>query len=148
MEKNNRTTAADATVDHDAHAGLLKELLARVAPCFARRETRMTCRDMVRGLLTELEDHNCWTMAEAAAGPHRMQHLLSRARLASHGNSPGLRSVAAVSVPSRSVSRSRPGTSARCGVGGVLGELDHHPVPVTAERRARRITRGITEASR
>ncbi|MBV9856410.1 MAG: hypothetical protein JOY82_18155 [Streptosporangiaceae bacterium] len=26
----------------------------------------MTCRDMVRGLLTELEDHNCWTMGEAA----------------------------------------------------------------------------------
>src|SRR5438067_12448051 len=82
LEKNNRTTAADATVDHDAHAVLLDELLARVAPCFARRETRLTCRDMVRGLLTELEDHNCWTMAEAAGhpGPHRMQHLLSRAR--------------------------------------------------------------------
>jgi len=84
VEKNNRATAADATVDHDAHAGLLDELLARVASCFARRETRMTCRDMVRGLLAELEDHNCWTMAEAAGhpGPHRMQHLLSRARCA------------------------------------------------------------------
>jgi SRSO17 transposase len=36
---------------------------------------------MVRGLLTELEDHNCWTIAEAAghSGPHRLQHLLSRA---------------------------------------------------------------------
>ena len=57
--------------------------MARVAPCFARRETRLTCRDMVNGLLSELEDHNCWTLAEAAghAGPHRMQHLLSRARL-------------------------------------------------------------------
>ena len=57
--------------------------MARVAPCFARRETRMTCRDMVHGLLTELEDHNCWTMGEAAGhpGPHRMQHLLSRARI-------------------------------------------------------------------
>jgi len=57
--------------------------MARVAPCFARRETRLTCRDMVHGLLSELEDHNCWTMGEAAGhpGPHRMQHLLSRARV-------------------------------------------------------------------
>jgi SRSO17 transposase len=37
---------------------------------------------MVRGLLAELDDRNCWTLAEAAGhpGPYRMQHLLSRAR--------------------------------------------------------------------
>jgi SRSO17 transposase len=82
VEQNNQTTAADATVDHDGHADLLEDLLARVAPCFARRETRLTCRDMVNGLLMELDDYNCWTIAEAAGhpGPHRMQHLLSRAR--------------------------------------------------------------------
>lgn len=36
---------------------------------------------MVSGLLMELEDHNCWTIAEAAGhrGPHRLQHLLSHA---------------------------------------------------------------------
>jgi SRSO17 transposase len=36
---------------------------------------------MVSGLLMELEDHNCWTIAGAAGhrGPHRLQHLLSRA---------------------------------------------------------------------
>lgn len=36
---------------------------------------------MVSGLLMELEDHNCWTIAEALghAGPHKLQHLLSRA---------------------------------------------------------------------
>jgi SRSO17 transposase len=36
---------------------------------------------MVNGLLMELEDHNCWTIAEAIGhrGPHRLQHLLSRA---------------------------------------------------------------------
>ena len=36
---------------------------------------------MASGLLMELEDHNCWTIAEAAGhrGPHRLQHLLSRA---------------------------------------------------------------------
>ena len=55
--------------------------MGRVASCFARRETRLTCRDMVNGFLMELEDYNCWTIAEAAEhlGPHRMQHLLSRA---------------------------------------------------------------------
>ena len=64
------------------HAGLLQDLLARIAPCFARRETRLTCGDMVRGLLMELEDHNCWSIAEAVGhqGPFRLQHLLSRAR--------------------------------------------------------------------
>ena len=36
---------------------------------------------MVSGLLMELDDHNCRTIAEAAGhrGPHRLQHLLSRA---------------------------------------------------------------------
>ncbi len=36
---------------------------------------------MVSGLLMELDDHNCWTVAEAVGhrGPHRLQHLLSRA---------------------------------------------------------------------
>jgi SRSO17 transposase len=82
VEQDNRTTAADASVDHDVHAGLLDDLMARVAPCFARRETRLTCRGMVHGLLAELEDYNCWTLAEAAGHPSpcRMQHLLSRAR--------------------------------------------------------------------
>jgi SRSO17 transposase len=36
---------------------------------------------MVSGLLMELEDHNCQAIAEAVGhrGPHRLQHLLSRA---------------------------------------------------------------------
>jgi hypothetical protein len=36
---------------------------------------------MVSGLLMELDDHNCWTFAEAVGHrrPHRLQHLLSRA---------------------------------------------------------------------
>jgi DDE superfamily endonuclease len=36
---------------------------------------------MVRGLLMELDDHNCWTPAEALGhrGPYPLQHLLSRA---------------------------------------------------------------------
>ncbi len=83
MEHSNDPAAAAASVDRAAHAGLLDDLMARIAPCFARRETRLTCRDMVNGLLSELDDHNCWTLAEAAghASPYRMQHLLSRARV-------------------------------------------------------------------
>ena len=36
---------------------------------------------MAGGLLMELDDHNCWAVAEAVGhrGPHRLQHLLSRA---------------------------------------------------------------------
>jgi hypothetical protein len=47
----------------------------------------MTCRDMVHSLLAELDDHNCWIIAEAAGhpGPYRMQHLLSRARCDDQG---------------------------------------------------------------
>ena len=56
-------------------------MLGCMAGCFPRRETRQSCRQMVSGLLMELEDHNCWTIAEAVGhrGPHRLQHLLSRA---------------------------------------------------------------------
>src|SRR5438552_11163476 len=73
--------AAVVTVADDVHSGLLEDLLGCVAGCFPRRETRQSCGQMVRGLLMELEDHNCWTIAEAAGhrGPHRLQHLLSRA---------------------------------------------------------------------
>jgi SRSO17 transposase len=72
---------AAATVADEARSALLADLLGRVAGCFPRRETRQCCGQMVRGLLMELEDHNCWTIAEAAGhrGPHRLQHLLSRA---------------------------------------------------------------------
>jgi SRSO17 transposase len=36
---------------------------------------------MVNGLLMGLDDHSCWAIAEAVGhcGPHRLQHLLSRA---------------------------------------------------------------------
>jgi hypothetical protein len=53
VEHNNDPAAAPASVDHAAHAGLLDDLMPRAAPCFARRETRLTCRDMVNGLLSE-----------------------------------------------------------------------------------------------
>jgi SRSO17 transposase len=78
---NQDAAVAAATVADDARSALLADLLERVAGCFPRRETRLCCGQMVRGLLMELDDHNCWTIAEAIGhrGPHRLQHLLSRA---------------------------------------------------------------------
>ena len=70
---------AAATVADDARSVLLADLLGQ--GCFPRRETRQCCGQMVSGLLMELDDHNCWTTADAVGhrGPHRLQHLLSRA---------------------------------------------------------------------
>lgn len=55
--------------------------MGSLACSFPRRETRSTFRQLTEGLLMELEDVNCWTLAEAVGhtGPHRLQHLLSRA---------------------------------------------------------------------
>ncbi|HEY7359757.1 MAG TPA: IS701 family transposase [Streptosporangiaceae bacterium] len=81
MRHNQDAAAAAATVADDARSALLADLLGRVAGCFPRRETRQSCGQMLSGLLMELDDHNCWTIAEALGhrGPHRLQHLLSRA---------------------------------------------------------------------
>jgi SRSO17 transposase len=80
VTQDQHATAAAVTVADDG-GELLRELLGKVAGCFPRRETRQNAAEMVSGLLMELEDHNCWTIAEALghAGPHRLQHLLSRA---------------------------------------------------------------------
>jgi AMP-binding enzyme C-terminal domain len=67
-------------------------------------------RRRVNGLLTELDDHNCWTMAEAAGhpGPHRMQHLLSRARV-DEEQMPGRRRGLGGRAPLRRLGRGRHG---------------------------------------
>jgi SRSO17 transposase len=59
----------------------MRDLFEQVAGCFPRRETRQAASQMAAGLLMELEDYNCWSIAEAVGhrGPHRLQHLLSRA---------------------------------------------------------------------
>ena len=81
MRHNQDAAVAAATVADEARSALLADLLGQVAGCFPRRETRQCCGQMVSGLLMELDDHNCWTIAEAVGhrGPHRLQHLLSRA---------------------------------------------------------------------
>ena len=81
MTNNQEAAAAAATVSDDQPRVLLRDLLGQVAGCFPRRETRQAASQMVNGLLMELEDYNCWSIAEAVGhrGPHRLQHLLSRA---------------------------------------------------------------------
>jgi SRSO17 transposase len=81
VRHNQDAAVAAATVADEARSALLADLLGQVAGCFPRRETRQCCGQMVSGLLMELDDYNCWTIAEAAGhrGPHRLQHLLSRA---------------------------------------------------------------------
>lgn len=65
----------------DAWNAGLEELAGRVAGRFPRHETRSTFRDILAGLLSELPNKNCWTLAEWAGHktPHVMQHFLSRA---------------------------------------------------------------------
>jgi SRSO17 transposase len=81
VRHNQDAAVAAATVADEARSALLADLLGRVAGCFPRRETRQSCAQLVSGLLMELDDHNCWTIAEALGhrGPYRLQHLLSRA---------------------------------------------------------------------
>ena len=79
MTNNQEAAAAAATLSDDQPGVLLKDLFGQVAGCFPRRETRQAASQMVDGLLMELEDYNCWSIAEAVGhcGPHRLQHLLS-----------------------------------------------------------------------
>jgi len=81
VTSNQEAAAAAATLSDDQARALLRDLFEQVAGCFPRRETRQAASQMVDGLLMELEDYNCWSLAEAAGhrGPHRLQHLLSRA---------------------------------------------------------------------
>nr|WP_175548749.1 transposase [Mangrovactinospora gilvigrisea] len=73
--------AAAATIDPDLHRRHLDEVFAQIAPCFPRRESRQGFRQLMTGMLMEVEDRNCWSLAEALGhpGPHRRQNLLSRA---------------------------------------------------------------------
>ena len=81
MTQHQNETAASATVDDTGHDTAFGGLLASLSGYFARSETRETFARMTRGMLMELEDVNCWSLAEAIGerGPHRLHHLLSRA---------------------------------------------------------------------
>ncbi|WP_433354209.1 IS701 family transposase [Microtetraspora malaysiensis] len=82
MRTDPDTVAAKITVAHEHWPIRFEELMDRIADCFPRRETRMTCRNMIEAILTVQETANCWTLAESIGhrGPHVLQHFLSRAR--------------------------------------------------------------------
>jgi SRSO17 transposase len=72
--------AVEATIAERAWTAAFGSLMAAVAVCFPRRDSRMLGRAMTQGMLMELERRNCWTLAQALDhdGPHRLQHFLSR----------------------------------------------------------------------
>ncbi len=73
----------EATIAEQAWARVFGAAMEAIAGCFVRREARATAVvELTAGLLLELDTRNCWTLAQALGhpGPHRLQHLLSRAR--------------------------------------------------------------------
>ncbi|MFF0087785.1 IS701 family transposase [Streptomyces canus] len=82
MTTYQETVAVEATTAEQAWGRVFGAAMESVADCFVRREARRTAAELTAGLLLELDTRNCWTLAEALGhpGPHRLQHLLSRAR--------------------------------------------------------------------
>ncbi|MFD4941424.1 IS701 family transposase [Streptomyces sp. NPDC058239] len=72
--------AVEATTTEQVWATVFGAVMAEVACCFPRLDSRLLARQMTQAMLMELERRNCWTLAEALghSGPHRLQHLLSR----------------------------------------------------------------------
>ncbi|MFE7750934.1 transposase, partial [Streptomyces sp. NPDC057428] len=81
MTTYQETVAVEATIAEQAWTTVLGAVTARFADCFERRGPRELVREVCEGMLMELDTRNCWTLAEALghSGPHRLQHLLSRA---------------------------------------------------------------------
>ena len=79
VRHNQDAAVAAATVADDARSALLADLLGRVAGCFPRRETRQSCGQMLHGLLMERTTATAGPSPRRHRGPHRLQHLLSRA---------------------------------------------------------------------
>jgi SRSO17 transposase len=73
--------AAGHRVDLERWQSHFDGLMARIAGRFGRVEPRRHARDLVLGLMSDLPEKNCWTIAEHAghAAPGGLQHLLARA---------------------------------------------------------------------
>jgi SRSO17 transposase len=74
-------TAAQS-VDPDRWQAEFSAVADRIAPRFARHETRHHASELMLGLISGLDRKNCWTIAEHCGGttPDGLQHLLSRAK--------------------------------------------------------------------
>jgi SRSO17 transposase len=73
--------AASHSLDPELWRAHFDGLMGQIAGRFGRVEPRRHARDLVLGLLSDLPEKNCWTIAEHAghATPGRLQHLLARA---------------------------------------------------------------------
>ncbi|MGX1025345.1 hypothetical protein RKD38_000026 [Streptomyces ambofaciens] len=74
--------ATEVTIVEAAWRRLFGAAMLVIADCFVRREPRTTAAQFIEGLLAEVDTRNCRTLAQALGhrGPHRLHHLLSRAR--------------------------------------------------------------------
>ncbi|WP_266754266.1 transposase [Streptomyces phaeochromogenes] len=70
----------EATLAQQEWTAAFGDVMAQVADCFPRRDSRLLAREAVQAMLMELERRSCWSLAEALGhgGPHRLQHFLSR----------------------------------------------------------------------
>ncbi|MET8648190.1 IS701 family transposase [Streptomyces sp. NPDC004675] len=82
MTSRQEQVAAEVTIAKQAWGRVFGTVMDAIAGCFMRREPRATTAELVAGLLLEVDTRNCWTLEQALGhcGPHRLQHLLSRAR--------------------------------------------------------------------
>ncbi|MCH7232442.1 hypothetical protein L0U85_16510 [Glycomyces sp. L485] len=76
-----RQAAADSRVAVSSCEAVLRALLASVATCFARIESRWNAGQYMRALMSDLGQRNGWSIAEwiGHARPDRVQHLLAGA---------------------------------------------------------------------
>ena len=82
VKTNDLAVAAGDSVDPARWQEAFEGLMRRIAGRFARVEPRRRVRQLVLGLLSDLPQKNCWTIAEWAGDttPDGMQHLLGRAK--------------------------------------------------------------------
>ncbi|MEV0339758.1 hypothetical protein AB0H49_12080 [Nocardia sp. NPDC050713] len=75
------SVAVAVIVDPERWQREFEELTGRIGARFARVETRRTGARMLAGMMSELPNKNCWTLAEHAGdtSPDAMQRLLAAA---------------------------------------------------------------------
>ncbi|MGI5142778.1 IS701 family transposase [Streptomyces sp. CA-106110] len=80
MTTSHDAVAGEATIAGETWRDCFGAVMAAVADCFPRRESRLLAREMAQAMLMGLESRNCWTLAEAMGhgSPSRLQHFLSR----------------------------------------------------------------------
>jgi hypothetical protein len=65
VRTNHDAVAEEVTVAGETWHECFGALMAAVASCLPRRESRLLAREMAQAMLSGLESRNCWTLAEA-----------------------------------------------------------------------------------